>query len=74
MSEPALRCENNAGFKQIDTLKLLIASKMAHSCCFSCWGNLDFPEFLQKKIYNINYSTTTFYSIVTNLCKKFSFY
>ena len=50
----------NASFKQIDTLKLFIALKMAHSCCFSFRGNLDFPEFLQKKIYNINYSSSCF--------------
>ena len=75
MSEPGLKCENNAAnFKQIYAVKLFIAFKMAYSCCFSFVGNLDFPEFLQKKFYNINYSTTTFYSIVTNLCKKFSFY
>ena len=55
MSEPALKCENNASFKQINTLKLFIAFKMAYSCCFSFGGNLDFPEFLQKKFYNINY-------------------
>ena len=54
MSEPALKCEN-AWFKQIFTLKLFIAFKMAYSCCFSFGGNLDFPEFLQKNIYNINY-------------------
>ena len=48
MSEPALKCENNASFKQINTLKLFIAFKMAYSCCFSFGGNLDFPEFLQK--------------------------
>ena len=54
MSEPALKCENNARFKQIDTLKLFIAFKMAHSWCFSFGGNLDFPEFLQNKFYNIN--------------------
>ena len=55
MSEPALKCENNASFKQIYTIKLFIAFKMAYSCCFSLEGNLDFPEFLQKKLYNINY-------------------
>ena len=55
MSEPALKCENNASFKQIYTLKLFIAFKMAYSCCFSLGGNLDFLEFLQKKFYNINY-------------------
>ena len=41
MSEPALKCENNAIFKQIHTLKLLIAFKMAYSGCFSLGGNLD---------------------------------
>ena len=34
MSEPALKCENNAVFNQIYTLKLFIAFKMAYSCCF----------------------------------------
>ena len=28
---------------------------MANSCCFGLEGNLDFPEFLQKKFYNNNY-------------------
>ena len=54
MSEPALKRENNASFMQIYSLKLFIAFKMAYSCCFSFGGNLDFPEFLQKKFYNIN--------------------
>ena len=54
MSEPELKCENNVSFKQINTLKLFFAFKMAYSCCFSFRGNLDFPEFLQKKFYNIN--------------------
>ena len=36
------------------TLKLFIAFKMAYSCCFDERGNLDFPDFLQKKFYNIN--------------------
>ena len=58
MSESALKYENNASFKQIYTLKLFIAFKMANSCCFSFGGNLDFPEFLQKKFYDINYWTT----------------
>ena len=49
------KCENSASFKQIDALKLLIAFKMAHYCFLSFGGNLDFPEFLQKKFYYINY-------------------
>ena len=48
MSKLTLKCVNNAIFKQIYTLKLLIAFKMAYSCCFSLGGNLDFPDFLQK--------------------------
>ena len=55
MSEPAQRCENYAIFKQNYTPELFIAFKMVYSCCFSLGGNLDFPEFLQKKFYNINY-------------------
>ena len=48
MSEPALKCENSASFKQSYTLKLFIAFKIAYSCCLSSGGNLDFPDFLQK--------------------------
>ena len=38
MSETALKCENNANFKQIYILKLFIAFKIAYSCCFSLGG------------------------------------
>ena len=55
MSEPALKWANNASFKQIYTLILLNAVKMTYSCCFSLGGNLDFPEFVQKKFYNSDY-------------------
>ena len=54
MSDPAQKCENNAIIKQIYALKLFIAFKMAYSCCFGLRGILDFPDFLQKKFYNIN--------------------
>ena len=43
-------------FKQNYTLELFISLKMAISCCFGLRGNLEFPDFLQKKFYNINYS------------------
>ena len=56
MSEPAQKCENNAIFKQNNALELFISLKMAISCCFGLRGNLDFPDFLQIKFYNINYS------------------
>ena len=56
MFEPAQKCENYAIFEQINnTLKLFIAFKIAYSCCFGLRGNLDFPDFLPKKFYNINY-------------------
>ena len=55
MSEPSQKCENYAIFEQNYTLELFIALKMAYSCCFGLRGNLDFPDFLQKKFYNINY-------------------
>ena len=48
MSEPAEKCENNAIFKQIYTIKLFFVFEMAYSGCFTLGGNLDFPEFLQK--------------------------
>ena len=51
MSEPAQKCENY-------TLELFIALKMAYCCCLGLRGNLDFPDFLQKKFYNINYRLT----------------
>ena len=41
--------------KTILYLELFIALKMAYSCYFGLRGNLDFPDFLQKKFYNINY-------------------
>ena len=55
MSEPVLKCENNAIFKQNHTKKLFISFKISYSCCFGFRGNLEFPDFLQKKIYNIDY-------------------
>ena len=48
MSEPAQKCENNAIFKQNYTLELIIAFKIAYSCCLSLMGNLDFLDFLKK--------------------------
>ena len=36
-------------------LELFIALKMAYCCCLGLRGNLDFPDFLQKMFYNINY-------------------
>ena len=55
MSELPLKCENNAIFKQIYTLKLFIAFKMAYSCCFSLGGKSRFSRIPTKKFYNINY-------------------
>ena len=45
----------NAILEQNYTLELFIALKMAHFCCFGLRGNLDFPDFLQKKFYIIIY-------------------
>ena len=58
MYEPAQKCENFAIFKQNYTLKVFVAFKRANSCCFGLRGNLDFPDFLQKQFYNINYRNT----------------
>jgi len=58
MSEPALECENNAIFKQNYAQKLFISFKISYSCHFSLRGNLDFPDFLQKKFSNINYRSS----------------
>ena len=55
MSQPAVqKFENNVSFKQIYTIKLFIAFKMAYSWCFSLGGNLDFPELLQKRFMTPN--------------------
>ena len=49
MSEPSQKCDNNAIFKQNYTQKLFISFKISYSCCFGFRGNLEFPDFLQKK-------------------------
>ena len=54
MSEPAQKCENNVIIKQNYTPELLIVLKMTYSCFFGLMGNPDFPDFLQKRFYNIN--------------------
>ena len=54
MSEPAQKCENNPISNQNYAQKLFIAFKTAYSCCFGLRGNLDFPDFLQKKFYSID--------------------
>ena len=45
---------------------LFICSKMVYSCCFGLRGNLDFPEFLQKKFYNINYRSSKVWKLFKN--------
>ena len=37
---------------------------MAYSCCFSLGGNLDFLDFLQKMVYNINYREAAMKSVI----------
>ena len=56
MSEPAQKCKNYVLFKQNYTLELFVAFKMAYSCCFSIWGNLDFQCDQMLKSYS-NYLT-----------------
>ena len=55
MSEPALKCENNAIFKQNCTLKLFITFKMPYYCCFSLGGN----QF-KSTYYNLQVLTTIY--------------
>ena len=54
MSEPAQKRENNPISNQNYAHKLFIAFKTAYSCCFGLRENLDFPDFLQKKFFNID--------------------
>ena len=49
MSEPAQKYENNAIFKQKYIQKLFISFKISYSGCFDFRGNLQFPDFLQKR-------------------------
>ena len=51
MCEPALKCENNSILSKncLFLLKHHILSVLALG------GNLDFPDFLHSKFYNINY-------------------
>ena len=58
---------NEAIFKQNYSLKLLITFKMACSCCFGLGENLDFPDFLQKKFYNIDHWPSNIYLVNSNL-------
>ena len=41
----------NTIFQESNTLKLLVAFKMAYSCCFSLGVNLDFLDFSQKNFF-----------------------
>ena len=50
MSKLALKCVNNAILKQIYTLKLLIAFKMAYSFCFGLGGKSRFSRIPPKKV------------------------
>ena len=63
MFEPALKFKTMLFSSK--TLKLLITFKMAYSYCFSLGGNIDFPDFLQKKFYNIDCRRLNF-SVVTH--------
>ena len=46
MSEPALKCENNAIFKAKLYSKLFISIKISYSCGFGFRGNLEFPKIV----------------------------
>ena len=50
MSEPALEFENNTIFKQNYAQKLFNSFKISYSCHFGLRGNIDFPDFLKKKV------------------------
>ena len=63
MSEPALKWKNNASFKENYTLDLIVAFKMAYSCCSGLRSKLDFPEILQKSFI----TSTTGLTLAQNL-------
>ena len=58
-------------FKQIYTLKLFIAFKMAYSCCFSLVGNLAFPELLKKSFITSNTESAKMEYEGAGFCKNF---
>ena len=72
MSEPSHKCDNNAIFKQNYTQKLFISFKISYSCCFGFRENLEFPDFLQKKFYNIDYWKEITYSELTSYQRAWS--
>ena len=37
-------------FKQNYTIKLFVSYKISYYCCFGFRGNLEFPDFHQKKV------------------------
>ena len=57
MSEPAQKCENNEAILSKTILKnCLFPIKHPIIAFLAFKGNLEFPDFHQKKIYNIDYS------------------
>ena len=56
-----MNLHKNVRIMQKFTPELLIVLKVVYSCCFGFKGNLEFPDFLQKLFYNINYRTDRFF-------------
>ena len=50
MIEPCTKTLKQCYFQLNYIQTLFICSKMVYSCCFSLGGNLDFLDFLQKKV------------------------
>ena len=65
-----VKCENYTIFKQNCTLELFIAVLTWPILVVSVMGNLDFPDFLPKKFYNINYSTVSVDQVGTEQCDQ----
>ena len=62
ISEPAQKCENNCAILSKTILFYGLLLLKWPILAVSAWGgNLDFPEFLQKKFYNINYRSVNTY-------------
>ena len=54
MPEPAQKCEYNATFNHNYANNSLLHLKWPILAVLA-WGDLDFPDFPQKKFYNIDY-------------------
>ena len=57
-STPSSYCVQIIIVKMVYSVLFSNTFKVAYSCSFRFGGNLDFPDFLQNKFYNIDYCSS----------------